>query len=109
MSLRSFRYLYGATGQILRYRLHHLLPVEHFSDRRIVWSVKLLRRLLPAPNDLPDQLTEALIARGPVYIKLGQLLSTRPDVLGESICRSLAKLQDQVDPLPGNEAIEIID
>lgn len=109
MPSRTFRYLFGVAGQILRYRLHHLLPVQHFSDRRLVWTVKLLKRLLPARKNLPDQLTEALISRGPVYIKLGQLLSTRPDVLGETICRSLAKLQDQVDPLPGDEAIAIIE
>ena len=109
MPSRTFRYLLGMAGQILKYRLHHLLPVEHFSDRRLVWTVKLLKRLLPARKNLPDQLTEALISRGPVYIKLGQLLSTRPDVLGETICRSLAKLQDQVDPLPGDEAIAIIE
>ena len=109
MPSRTFRYLLGMAGQILRYRLHHLLPVEHFSDRRLVWTVKLLKRLLPARKNLPDQLTEALISRGPVYIKLGQLLSTRPDVLGETICCSLAKLQDQVDPLPGDEAIAIIE
>ena len=109
MPWRTFRYLFGMADQILRYRLHHLLPVEHFSDRRLVWTVKVLKRLIPARKNLPDQLTEALISRGPVYIKLGQLLSTRPDVLGETICRSLAKLQDQVDPLPGDEAIAIME
>ena len=98
MPSHTFRYLFGMAGQILRHRLHHLIPVELFSDRRLVWTVKLLKRLLPARKNLPDQLAEALISRGPVYIKLGQLLSTRPDVLGETICHSLAKLQDQVDP-----------
>ena len=109
MSLRNCRFLLGMAGQILKYRLHHLLPLEHFTSRRLIWTLKLLQRLLPTRGNLPEQLTDALISRGPVYIKLGQLLSTRPDVLGEVICQSLAKLQDQVDPLPGEQAIAIIE
>ena len=109
MTLRNCRFLLGVAGQILKYRLHHLLPLELFNNRHLILMIKLLQRLLPSRGNLPEQLTDALISRGPVYIKLGQLLSTRPDVLGENICQSLAKLQDQVDPLPGKEAIAIIE
>ena len=109
MTLRNCRFLLGMAGQILKYRLHHLLPLGLLNSRRLILMIKLLQRLLPSRGNLPEQLTDALISRGPVYIKLGQLLSTRPDVLGENICQSLAKLQDQVDPLPGKEAIAIIE
>ncbi len=109
MTLRNCRFLLGMAGQILKYRLHHLLPLELFNNRHLILMIKLLQRLLPSRGNLPEQLTDALISRGPVYIKLGQLLSTRPDVLGENICQSLAKLQDQVDPLPAKEAIAIIE
>ena len=109
MTLRNCRFLLGMAGQILKYRLHHLLPLELLNSRRLILMIKLLQRLLPSRGNLPEQLTDALISRGPVYIKLGQLLSTRPDMLGENICQSLAKLQDQVDPLPGKEAIAIIE
>ena len=109
MTLRNCRFLLGMAGQILKYRLHHLLPLELLNSRRLILMIKLLQRLLPSRGNLPEQLTDALISRGPVYIKLGQLLSTRPDMLGENICQSLAKLQDKVDPLPGKEAIAIIE
>jgi ubiquinone biosynthesis protein len=41
---------------------------------------------------------------GPVFIKMGQALSTRPDILPADIAIELTKLQDQVPPFPGEEA-----
>ncbi|KAH0649388.1 hypothetical protein KY285_034636 [Solanum tuberosum] len=43
---------------------------------------------------------ETLIDLGPFYIKLGQALSTRPDILPKVYCQELAKLQDQIPPFP---------
>ena len=40
----------------------------------------------------------SLEAMGPSYIKLGQTLSTRPDIIGRDIARALEKLQDKLDP-----------
>ncbi|CAM8919577.1 unnamed protein product [Rhodiola kirilowii] len=52
---------------------------------------------------------ETLISLGPFYIKLGQALSTRPDILPTVYCQELAKLQDQIPPFPTNVAIESIE
>lgn len=52
---------------------------------------------------------ETLIRLGPFYIKLGQALSTRPDVLPTVYCQELAKLQDQIPPFPTNVAIRSIE
>jgi ubiquinone biosynthesis protein len=46
----------------------------------------------------------ALEELGPVFVKLGQALSTRPDILPADIAIELSKLQDQVPPFPGSEA-----
>ena len=46
----------------------------------------------------------ALTALGPAYIKFGQLLSTRPDVVGEGLARQLTVLQDKLPPFPLDEA-----
>ena len=46
----------------------------------------------------------ALIALGPAYIKFGQLLSTRPDVVGEELAAELRVLQDRLPPFPTAEA-----
>ena len=46
----------------------------------------------------------ALTALGPAYIKFGQLLSTRPDVVGPELARELSVLQDKLPPFPVAEA-----
>jgi len=48
--------------------------------------------------------TRALTALGPAYIKFGQILSTRPDVVGDELARQLAVLQDKLAPFPVAEA-----
>ncbi|MDF0601943.1 2-polyprenylphenol 6-hydroxylase [Psychromarinibacter sp. C21-152] len=48
--------------------------------------------------------TRALTALGPAYIKFGQILSTRPDVVGEELAKQLQVLQDKLAPFPVEEA-----
>jgi ubiquinone biosynthesis protein len=55
-----------------------------------------------------ERLATALIDLGPVFIKLGQLLSTRSDILGEEVAQDLALLQDRLPPFPGDEAIAVL-
>ena len=45
---------------------------------------------------------------GPIFVKLGQTISTRKDLLPEDIAEELVKLQDKVTPFPGHEAKKII-
>ncbi|XP_016689401.1 uncharacterized protein slr1919 isoform X7 [Gossypium hirsutum] len=52
---------------------------------------------------------ETLIRLGPFYVKLGQALSTRPDILPPVYCQELAKLQDQIPPFPTHVAIKSIE
>jgi ubiquinone biosynthesis protein len=48
--------------------------------------------------------TRALTALGPAYIKFGQILSTRPDVVGNELAMQLRVLQDKLPPFPTAEA-----
>jgi len=50
------------------------------------------------PNVPPA--TRALTALGPAYIKFGQIMSTRPDVVGNELARQLSVLQDKLPPFP---------
>ncbi|OAY85037.1 Uncharacterized protein ACMD2_15680 [Ananas comosus] len=56
-----------------------------------------------------EKFRETLIRLGPFYIKLGQALSTRPDILPSAYCRELSKLQDQIPPFPTRVAIKSIE
>ncbi len=51
----------------------------------------------------------AIESLGPIFIKAGQVLSTRRDFIPDDIAEELAKLQDRVPPFPGKEAIKIIE
>ena len=53
-------------------------------------------------------IVRALIALGPAYIKFGQLLSTRPDIVGIDLADELKILQDSLDPFPTEEAKKIV-
>jgi len=55
-----------------------------------------------------ERIRLALEALGPVFVKLGQTLSTRPDLLPADIAEELTKLQDQVPPFSSAEALELI-
>lgn len=51
----------------------------------------------------PQKIRESLENLGPSFIKLGQILSIRPDIIPQSIIRELIKLQDSVKPIPFEE------
>lgn len=55
-----------------------------------------------------EALRRSFEALGPVFVKFGQALSTRPDILPPDIAMELSRLQDRVPPFPGERALEII-
>src|SRR5688572_6835714 len=64
-----------------------------------------LAELMPAE---PQALAADIEALGTTFIKLGQLLSTRPDIVPPAYARALARLQDRVAPFPFAEAERIV-
>jgi ubiquinone biosynthesis protein len=56
----------------------------------------------------PEQLADDLEAMGPTYVKLGQVLSGRPDLIPEAYVKALARLQDKVKPFSYAEVEEIV-
>lgn len=57
----------------------------------------------------PERVTRALTELGPTFVKLGQILSTRDDVIPEAYCEAFTKLQDDVGPLPFVEIEAVLD
>jgi ubiquinone biosynthesis protein len=58
----------------------------------------------PAPAELADDLEKM----GPTFVKFGQLLASRPDLLPEAYLKALARLQDKVKPFPYEQVEEIV-
>ena len=65
-----------------------------------------IARLFERPSSGPAEarLSAALTRLGPSYVKLGQFLATRPDVVGTALARDLEHLQDRMPPFPQKEA-----
>jgi len=90
--------------------------VRHGLDE-IITATHMLRRFLfylfPRASDISDPLGKrlrmALIELGPIFIKFGQAVSTRRDLLSTEVADELAMLQDRVPPFPADEAIAILD
>ena len=77
------------------------------------WSARAalrVARLLERPNAATsNRLSTALSALGPSYVKLGQFLATRPDVVGAALALDLENLQDKMTPFPQAEAERMIE
>lgn len=102
MSLRLFKIVWVIT----RHRLDTLIPVERlpFWLRIPMWFLPL--RLVPVgKRSRGERLRLALEALGPIFIKFGQMLSTRRDLLPEDIADELRRLQNQVPPFLGELAV----
>ena len=103
--LRQVPRLLRIAATLVRYRLDDLVESTHLF-RPLRW----LRPLLPRPRaDIANlargaRLREALIELGPIFVKAGQIMSTRRDLLPDDIANELAMLQDRVPPFPGSVA-----
>jgi ubiquinone biosynthesis protein len=93
-----------------RYRLDEFVDLEQLSTLPRVALALAPWRLQQAP-DMPRgvRLRRAIEELGPVFIKFGQMLSTRRDLLPEDIANELAELQDNVPPFSQQQSIAIIE
>ncbi|CAM3853262.1 ubiquinone biosynthesis regulatory protein kinase UbiB [Vreelandella rituensis] len=95
---------------ISRHRLDTLIPMERLPWwlRTLLWFSPL--RLIPVGSrSRGERLRLAMELLGPIFIKFGQMLSTRRDLLPEDIADELKRLQDQVPPFPGHLAVARIE
>ncbi len=76
-------------------------PSLRIAARVIGWPFKWLG--YKGDTSLPP-ITRAITALGPAYIKFGQILSTRPDVVGPEMAEQLRVLQDRLPPFPTTTA-----
>ena len=95
---------------LIRHGLDELVFAMH-----IFRSFRFLERMLPwnwwkkSRGPQAERVRLVLEELGPIFIKFGQILSTRRDLLPEDYADELAKLQDNVPPFPGIQARKIIE
>jgi len=95
---------------LLRYGLDDIILATH-----LLRPIRFVRYLLPwnwfrearAPRG--ERIRLALEALGPIFVKFGQMLSTRRDLLPDDVALELAKLQDRVPPFPGAVAVAMVE
>ena len=95
-------------GILRKYELHHVaaqfLNHQHEEDDDF-----LLDGHYEEEEDHAAGLASALEELGPCFIKMGQLLSTRPDLLPANYIQALSRLQNTVKPVPGDKVTAIIE
>ncbi len=92
----------------LRYGLDQML-IDAGSKLRFAGLLRVTRlgRRFDAPRAV--RLRQALEALGPIFVKFGQMLSTRRDLLPPDLADELAKLQDRVPPFPSDESVRLVE
>lgn len=100
----------------LRYRLDTFASSSRINAAGVQASPLFIRSILwvtaflPAPEaPRGERLRRALEELGPVFVKFGQLLSTRPDLIPADVCQELDQLQDNVPPFESTAFIAIVE
>lgn len=106
--MRQFGRLFFISLIVLRYGLDEL-ALSSFRQRwvRALVRVMTIGRRLDAPRGV--RLRMGLEKLGPIFVKFGQVLSTRRDLLPADYADELAKLQDRVPPFPAAQARALIE
>ena len=110
MTFGELRRLYLIIRVFLSYGLDELIPQTRLTLPLRLWR-KCLFWLPNRHHDLPlgQRLRLALEQLGPVWIKFGQMMSTRRDLFPPQIADQLAMLQDRVAPFDGAKALKLIE
>ncbi len=109
-TLRQFARMLKISAILSRYQLDEFLEATH-----LYRPMRLLRVITPwnrpdmTGKPRGERLRLALNEMGPIYVKFGQIISTRRDMVATDIADELALLQDQVPPFPGAEAQAIVE
>ncbi len=109
MKLRVLARLVRIQRVLLRHRLDDMVRATHlYRPLRLlllaspdIWA----ERIRAASQTRGERLRLALTELGPIFVKFGQAVSTRRDLLPPDLANELAKLQDRVPPFPGREAM----
>ncbi len=102
--LRLFRIIFV----VLRFGLDEFL-LAHKSTKWLLSPLNFLLFFRDVSGPRAERLRLALESLGPIFVKFGQVLSTRRDLMPTDIADELAKLQDQVPPFPSSQAVALLE
>lgn len=91
---------------LIKHGYGHIIERLGLRDSRFLGIIIPTPSTKPASN--PERLRQVLEELGPTFIKLGQILSTRPDLVPPAYIDEFSKLQDNVPPFPYKEAVNQI-
>ncbi|HXS19787.1 MAG TPA: ubiquinone biosynthesis regulatory protein kinase UbiB [Steroidobacteraceae bacterium] len=111
MKLRVLARLLQIQRVLLKYGLHDFVRATHlYAPLRFLFYLSPDTWLNPNRNAPPAvRLRLALEELGPIFVKFGQAVSTRRDLLPKDVADELAKLQDRVPPFPGAIARTLVE
>lgn len=105
---RLFLRLIGIQRTLTRFGLDEIVHRTHLL-RPLIWFNKAMLWGRDARQPLGIRLRRALEELGPLFVKFGQALSVRRDLLPEDIADELAKLQDRVPPFSSEQAVSLLE
>lgn len=105
-NLKNSLRLFGIGWTLARHGALFGLEALHVSPA-LLWVLRVIARPHKGKRR-GERLAAALTALGPTFIKAGQALSTRADLIGEDIARDLSALQDNVPPFASKRARAIV-
>jgi ubiquinone biosynthesis protein len=105
--IRTLRRVISIQRVLVKYGLDDIITATHLL-RPLRFFFYLLPRRRNSDAPLGERIRLALVELGPIFVKFGQAISTRRDLLPTDIADELAKLQDKVPPFPAEQAREIL-
>jgi len=108
--LAKLRRLFVILWVVSRYRIDEFIPLTHLPVSARILFLLAPWHFFPKPKlSRGERIRLALETLGPIFIKFGQILSTRRDLLPDDIADELKHLQDNVSPFSGEEARQIVE
>ncbi len=103
------RRLFVINRVLIKYGLDEFLKPTPLAKYSFLFKLFALSGNRNGQRSSGERLNLALTELGPIFIKLGQMLSTRRDLLSLDLAESLAKLQDDVEAFSGQQAIAVVE
>jgi ubiquinone biosynthesis protein len=94
---------------LIRHGFGHVVEAWNLQDKAIVGLLLKARPPEDERQNVWERVCQATQELGPTFVKLGQILSTRSDLIPQALCDELKTLQDNVAPIPFEEARAVLE